>query len=108
MSDTLSLNVNVFLRSVIKASQFPFAGAMNGLLIFLIVISVGVVVFMVKLSWRLSMVTLIGLPIVMGVSSAYGQYYKVTFCYAPCVTVMVLFLVISFNAFARVVKPSRT
>ncbi|ELT94942.1 hypothetical protein CAPTEDRAFT_6286 [Capitella teleta] len=56
MSDTLSLNVNVFLRSLIK--------------------SLGVIVFMVRLSWRLTVVTLIGLPIIMGVSSVYGQYYK--------------------------------
>ncbi|KAI0227571.1 ATP-binding cassette sub-family B member 9 [Lamellibrachia satsuma] len=56
MSDALSLNTNVFLRSLIKA--------------------VGVCVFMFTLSWRLSLITVIGLPIIMGVSNVYGTYYQ--------------------------------
>ena len=39
--------------------------------------TVGVCAFMFKLSWRLSMVTVIGLPIIMGVSKVYGTYYQV-------------------------------
>lgn len=56
MSDALSLNTNIFLRSLIKA--------------------IGVCAFMFTLSWRLSLVTVIGLPIIMGVSKAYGSYYQ--------------------------------
>jgi len=58
MSDTVSLNINVFLRNTIQ--------------------SVGVIIFMFKLSWRMSMVTVIGLPIVVGVSKVYGSYYQVS------------------------------
>ena len=32
---------------------------------------------MFKLSWQLSLVTVIGLPVIMVVSEAYGEYYKV-------------------------------
>jgi len=56
MSDALALNLNIFLRSVIK--------------------SIGVFVFMLELSWRLTMITLIGLPIIIGVSKVYGVYYE--------------------------------
>ena len=58
MSDTLGLNLNIFLRNVIKA--------------------IGVVFFMFKLSWRMSIVTLIGLPCIMAVSKVYGKKYKVS------------------------------
>ncbi|XP_033748629.1 ATP-binding cassette sub-family B member 9-like [Pecten maximus] len=56
MSDTVTLNINIFLRSVIQA--------------------VGMVVFMVKLSWRMSILSLIVIPLVFGVSKVYGKYYK--------------------------------
>ncbi|XP_045173941.2 ABC-type oligopeptide transporter ABCB9-like isoform X2 [Mercenaria mercenaria] len=56
MSDTLGLNVNIFLRSLIKA--------------------LGVLFFMFKLSWRLTVVTFIGLPCMLAVSKIYGKYYK--------------------------------
>ena len=56
MSDEVSLNVNVFLRNVIKG--------------------IGVCVFMFKLSWQLSVVTLIAIPIIAIVTEAYGVYYK--------------------------------
>ena len=59
MSDTLGLNVNIFLRSTIKA--------------------VGVVIFMFNLSWRMSVVTLIGLPCIMAVSKVYGSKFKVRY-----------------------------
>ncbi|WAR01086.1 ABCB9-like protein [Mya arenaria] len=45
MSDALALNVNIFLRNFIKAG--------------------GVVFFMMKLSWQLTIVTLIGLPLII-------------------------------------------
>ncbi|XP_052800961.1 ABC-type oligopeptide transporter ABCB9-like isoform X1 [Mya arenaria] len=57
MSDALALNVNIFLRNFIKAG--------------------GVVFFMMKLSWQLTIVTLIGLPLIIGISNVYGKYYKV-------------------------------
>jgi len=58
MSDTVGLNMNIFLRSSIKA--------------------IGVCVFMFVLSWRLSIVTFAGLPLVFVISKVYGKYYKVT------------------------------
>ena len=42
-----------------------------------VIVAVGVIVFMVRLSWRLSMVTVIGLPIITCFSSVYGNYYQV-------------------------------
>ncbi|XP_040203253.1 ATP-binding cassette sub-family B member 9 [Rana temporaria] len=56
VSDVISENVNVFLRSVVK--------------------SVGVIVFMFSLSWQLSLLTFLGFPIIMLVSRVYGKYYK--------------------------------
>lgn len=43
----------------------------------IVLLIVGVCVFMFKLSWRLSMVTVVGLPVVMGISKLYGDYYEV-------------------------------
>ncbi|ESO84652.1 hypothetical protein LOTGIDRAFT_179605 [Lottia gigantea] len=56
MSDALALNINVFLRSLIT--------------------SIGVIVFMFKLSWKMSLVTFAGLPIIIIVSKYYGTYYE--------------------------------
>ncbi|KAJ6651117.1 hypothetical protein lerEdw1_000793 [Lerista edwardsae] len=56
VSDLVSQNINVFLRSTVKAT--------------------GVVVFMFTLSWQLSLVTFMGFPIIMMVSNLYGKYYK--------------------------------
>ena len=56
MSDEVSLNVNVFLRNVIKG--------------------IGICVFMFKLSWRLSVLTFIAIPIIVFVSEVYGKYYR--------------------------------
>jgi len=58
MSESITLNTNIFLRNTIQ--------------------SVGVIIFMFKMSWRMNLVTLIGLPIVVGVSKVYGSYYKVS------------------------------
>jgi len=41
-------------------------------------IVVGVCIFMFKLSWRLSMITVVGLPVIMTVSKVYGDFYEVT------------------------------
>uniref|UniRef100_H2YGY8 Uncharacterized protein n=1 Tax=Ciona savignyi TaxID=51511 RepID=H2YGY8_CIOSA len=57
MSDTIGLNFNIFLRNLIKA--------------------IGVCIFMFALSWRLSVVTFLGLPLIFMVSKVYGSYYKV-------------------------------
>ena len=56
MSDQVGLNINVLLRNCVQ--------------------SVGTCVFMFKLSWKLSVVTLIGLPLVAFISDIYGEYYK--------------------------------
>ncbi|XP_063397475.1 ABC-type oligopeptide transporter ABCB9-like [Mytilus trossulus] len=56
MTDTVTLNMNIFTRNLI--------------------LSVGIIVFMFKLSWRLSLLTLIAFPIVLGVSKVYGEYYR--------------------------------
>ena len=67
MSDTVGINCNIFLRNFIRA--------------------IGVSVFMFALSWRMSVVTFMGLPLVIGLSKMYGLYYKVKwfgviiFCY---------------------------
>lgn len=57
MSDLVSQNINIFLRNVVKAT--------------------GVIFFMFSLSWKLSLVTFMGFPIIMLVSDVYGKYYKV-------------------------------
>lgn len=57
MSDLVSQNINIFLRNMVKAT--------------------GVIFFMFSLSWKLSLVTFMGFPIIMLVSDIYGKYYKV-------------------------------
>ena len=56
MSDLIGMNINVFSRSIAKA--------------------IGVLFFMFKLSWKLTIVTLVSLPAVTIVSYVYGEYYK--------------------------------
>ncbi|PFX32325.1 ATP-binding cassette sub-family B member 9 [Stylophora pistillata] len=56
MSDQVGLNINVFLRNCVQ--------------------SIGTCVFMFKLSWKLTIVTLVGLPLVALISDIYGDYYK--------------------------------
>ncbi|XP_075625598.1 ABC-type oligopeptide transporter ABCB9 isoform X2 [Balearica regulorum gibbericeps] len=58
VSDLVSQNINIFLRNVVKAT--------------------GVIFFMFSLSWKLSLVTFMGFPIIMLVSDVYGKYYKLT------------------------------
>lgn len=57
VSDLVSQNINIFLRNVVKAT--------------------GVIFFMFSLSWKLSLVTFMGFPIIMLVSDVYGKYYQV-------------------------------
>ncbi|XP_003222825.1 ABC-type oligopeptide transporter ABCB9 [Anolis carolinensis] len=56
VSDLVSQNINIFLRNMVKAT--------------------GVIVFMFSLSWKLSLVTFMGFPIIMLMSDLYGKYYK--------------------------------
>ncbi|KAL6466005.1 hypothetical protein MHYP_G00261380 [Metynnis hypsauchen] len=56
VSNLISQNVNLFLRSFVKG--------------------VGFLIFMFSMSWKLSLVTLMGFPYIAVVSKLYGQYYK--------------------------------
>ncbi|KAL1274149.1 hypothetical protein QQF64_026963 [Cirrhinus molitorella] len=56
VSDLISQNVNLFLRSFVKA--------------------VGIFIFMFGMSWKLSVVTIMGFPYIAVVSKVYGEYYK--------------------------------
>ena len=56
MVDTLSLNINIFLRSMITA--------------------IGSVIFMIKLSWNLSLLTIIGLPFGFLLGRVYGSLFR--------------------------------
>ena len=56
MSSQVGLNINVFLRNCVQ--------------------STGTCVFMFKLSWKLSIVTLIGLPLIAFISEIFGNYFK--------------------------------
>ncbi|XP_047236279.1 ATP-binding cassette sub-family B member 9 isoform X1 [Girardinichthys multiradiatus] len=56
VSDLISQNVNVFLRSAIKGTGF--------------------VIFMFRMSWKLTLVTMMGFPFIGLVSKLYGEYYK--------------------------------
>lgn len=56
MSDQVGLNINVLLRNCVQ--------------------SAGTCVFMFKLSWKLSIVTLMGLPLVAFISDKFGDQYQ--------------------------------
>ncbi|XP_023253292.1 ATP-binding cassette sub-family B member 9 [Seriola lalandi dorsalis] len=56
VSDLISQNVNIFLRSIIKGAGF--------------------FIFMFGMSWKLTLVTIMGFPFIAVVSTLYGQYYK--------------------------------
>lgn len=57
VSDLISQNVNIFLRSSIKGA--------------------GDFIFMCGMSWKLSLVTIMGFPLIALVSKLYGEFYKV-------------------------------
>nr|XP_023676486.1 ATP-binding cassette sub-family B member 9 [Paramormyrops kingsleyae]XP_023676487.1 ATP-binding cassette sub-family B member 9 [Paramormyrops kingsleyae] len=56
VSDLISENVNLFLRSLVKA--------------------LGFLVFMFGMSWKLTLVTIMGFPFIAVISQLYGDYYK--------------------------------
>ncbi|XP_068167092.1 ABC-type oligopeptide transporter ABCB9 [Antennarius striatus] len=56
VSDLISQNINVFLRSSIKG--------------------IGAFIFMFGLSWKLTIMTITGFPFIGFISSLYGEYYK--------------------------------
>ena len=56
IGDGITYNLNVFLRSAVKI--------------------IGILFFMFKLSWRLSIVTLISIPIVAILSEVFGEAYR--------------------------------
>ncbi|KAI4821079.1 hypothetical protein KUCAC02_029030, partial [Chaenocephalus aceratus] len=56
VSDLISNNINVFLRSIVKG--------------------VGFFIFMFGMSWKLTLVTIMGFPFIAVVSKLYGDYYK--------------------------------
>ncbi|KAJ8263594.1 hypothetical protein COCON_G00160510 [Conger conger] len=56
VSDLIAENVNLFLRSVVKALGFCF--------------------FMFKMSWKLTLVIIMGFPFIALLSKFYGEYYK--------------------------------
>uniref|UniRef100_A0AAQ4RYZ0 ABC-type oligopeptide transporter ABCB9 n=1 Tax=Gasterosteus aculeatus aculeatus TaxID=481459 RepID=A0AAQ4RYZ0_GASAC len=56
VSDLVSVNINIFLRSVVKGAGFS--------------------IFMLGISWKLTMVALMGFPFIGFVSKFYGDYYK--------------------------------
>ena len=57
MSDTVALNINMFLRNL--------------------VMFVGGLAFMFKMSWQMSLITFIAMPLITIVSKIYGNYYDV-------------------------------
>eukprot|EP00735_Rhodelphis_limneticus_P010375 TRINITY_DN3110_c0_g1::TRINITY_DN3110_c0_g1_i1::g.3523::m.3523 TRINITY_DN3110_c0_g1::TRINITY_DN3110_c0_g1_i1::g.3523 ORF type:complete len:736 (+),score=195.13,sp/Q9NP78/ABCB9_HUMAN/41.68/0.0,ABC_membrane/PF00664.18/3.5e-57,ABC_tran/PF00005.22/2.4e-29,SMC_N/PF02463.14/1.5e-08,ABC_ATPase/PF09818.4/1.8e+03,ABC_ATPase/PF09818.4/0.0006,AAA_21/PF13304.1/30,AAA_21/PF13304.1/0.37,SbcCD_C/PF13558.1/0.07,DUF258/PF03193.11/0.021,AAA_16/PF13191.1/0.048,Zeta_toxin/PF06414.7/3e+03,Zeta_toxin/PF06414.7/0.22,Z len=56
MCDLISLNINIFLRSFMQAA--------------------GVLVFMLYLSWKLTIVTFVAVPVVVVLSKFYGDWYR--------------------------------
>jgi ATP-binding cassette subfamily B (MDR/TAP) protein 9 len=56
MVDTISLNINIFLRSSVTA--------------------IGSIIFMVRISWNLSLLTIIGLPFGFLLGRVYGSLYR--------------------------------
>jgi ABC-type multidrug transport system fused ATPase/permease subunit len=74
VSDSVPLNVNVFLRSFVQA--------------------IGVIGFMASLNWRLTLVTFVSIPLVTVISRYYGEYYR-TLSKAVCVTIFFVFLCIN-------------
>ncbi|XP_064792957.1 ABC-type oligopeptide transporter ABCB9-like isoform X2 [Oncorhynchus masou masou] len=56
VSDLISLNINMFLKSVVKG--------------------IGFFIFMFGISWKLTLVTIMGFPFIAVISKVYGEYYK--------------------------------
>lgn len=75
VSDLISNNINVFLRSIVK--------------------SVGFFIFMFGMSWKLTLVTIMGFPFIAVVSKLYGDYYKVKYIYE--LNVLIILIVVTSN-----------
>lgn len=58
MADQIGLNLNIFLRNMVQC--------------------IGSVVFMVQLTWKLTVVTLVGIPLITIVTWYFGEYFKVS------------------------------
>ncbi|XP_066913473.1 ABC-type oligopeptide transporter ABCB9-like [Clytia hemisphaerica] len=56
VGDGLGLNFNIFLRSIVRV--------------------IGILAFMLKISWRLSIVTLVSVPVIGILSEAFGDKYR--------------------------------
>ncbi|XP_024294114.1 ABC-type oligopeptide transporter ABCB9-like isoform X3 [Oncorhynchus tshawytscha] len=56
VSDLISLNINMFLKSMVKG--------------------IGFFIFMFGISWKLTLVTIMGFPFIAVISKVYGEYYK--------------------------------
>lgn len=56
VGDGIGLNLNIFLRSSLRV--------------------IGILIFMVKISWQLSIVTLVSVPIIAILSEAFGNRYR--------------------------------
>ena len=56
LGDQVTLNVNVFLRSAVQA--------------------IGVLVFMFTISWQLSLLAFISVPVITVMSKSYGNFIK--------------------------------
>ncbi|KAK9523293.1 hypothetical protein VZT92_019695 [Zoarces viviparus] len=56
VSDLISVNINIFLRSVVKGAGFS--------------------IFMFGISWKLTLVAVMGFPFLSLISKFYGDYYK--------------------------------
>eukprot|EP00123_Amoebidium_parasiticum_P014101 comp22331_c0_seq1/m.33194 comp22331_c0_seq1/g.33194 ORF comp22331_c0_seq1/g.33194 comp22331_c0_seq1/m.33194 type:complete len:778 (-) comp22331_c0_seq1:469-2802(-) len=56
MADSIGLNMNIFLRSIVQG--------------------IGVLVFMVFLSWKLTLVTFVTVPVVVVLTKVFGDYYR--------------------------------
>ena len=58
VSDQIGLNLNIFLRNLVQ--------------------SIGSVIFMIQLTWKLSTVTLIMIPLIVIITTYFGEYFKVS------------------------------
>ena len=72
MSDTVALNVNVFLRYIIE-----LAGSTSHCHFRNIVQMGGSMMFMMALCWKLSLIPFIVVPIILVASKIFGVYYDV-------------------------------
>ena len=58
ISDQIALNLNIFLRNMVQ--------------------SIGSIIFMVQLTWKLSTITMVGIPLITIVTWYFGEHFKVS------------------------------